>query len=236
MTHSSVSGGETSSITTEERESAPTSMTNATTRTIPKEMKPVVSGQKLQRLVDWNTDILLRLLRNVVTQRQLEGANPDAPKQLASAEKSIQKPGSKVFDEIADIIALPAYDSSAAERKQESEPAEIDQTVINQLHEYVSCIADLYRDNSFHSFDHASHVTMSVNKLLKRITAPGQDTTNQGASKTLHDNTYGIASDPLTQFAVVLSALIHDGKCASPCWVKHAFICCGLTELSLFSQ
>ena len=48
---------------------------------------------------------------------------------------------------------------------------------------------------------------MSVRKLLSRIVAP--DRKHSGA-RYLHDNTYGITSDPLTQFAVVLSALLHD--------------------------
>jgi len=62
-------------------------------------------------------------------------------------------------------------------------------------------------------------VTMSVTKLLSRIVAPSdiigdfefesEDDDDKMAS-TLHDHTYGITSDPLTQFAVVLSALIHD--------------------------
>ncbi len=47
---------------------------------------------------------------------------------------------------------------------------------------------------------------MSVVKLLSRIVAP--DVENM--TGTLHDHTYGITSDPLTRFAVVLSALIHD--------------------------
>jgi hypothetical protein len=65
---------------------------------------------------------------------------------------------------------------------------------------------------------------MSVTKLLSRIVAPtailedmdspnhnGNDANMQGVlASTLHDHTYGITSDPLTQFAVVLSALIHD--------------------------
>ena len=53
---------------------------------------------------------------------------------------------------------------------------------------------------------------MSVVKLLSRIVAP-KGTENEGNGdfdKELHDHTYGIASDPLTQFSVVLSALIHD--------------------------
>ena len=55
---------------------------------------------------------------------------------------------------------------------------------------------------------------MSVSKLLSRIVAPDipKEALNDGAYQEmlLHDHTYGITSDPLTQFAVVLSALIHD--------------------------
>jgi hypothetical protein len=87
---------------------------------------------------------------------------------------------------------------------------------------------------------------MSVVKLLSRIVAPKISEDGDGEedlTKELHDHTYvyfsvfrvevgselspniffsyGIASDPLTQFAVVLSALMHDvGKThlvALPC-------------------
>ena len=51
---------------------------------------------------------------------------------------------------------------------------------------------------------------MSVNKLLGRIVAPKNENEEQGSDRELHDNTYGLTSDPLTQFAIVLSALIHD--------------------------
>jgi hypothetical protein len=69
----------------------------------------------------------------------------------------------------------------------------------------------MYRDNPFHNFEHASHVVMSVVKLLSRIAAPdiGEEAGKDMAS-TLHHHTYGITSDPLTQFACVFSALIHD--------------------------
>lgn len=57
---------------------------------------------------------------------------------------------------------------------------------------------------------------MSVTKLLTRIVAPFdvmddyRDHTSKELLSTLHDHTYGITSDPLTQFACVFSALIHD--------------------------
>jgi hypothetical protein len=61
---------------------------------------------------------------------------------------------------------------------------------------------------------------MSVTKLLARIVAPSEDLDEFDVAESdhqkktiaslLHDNTYGITSDPLTQFSCVLSALIHD--------------------------
>lgn len=47
---------------------------------------------------------------------------------------------------------------------------------------------------------------MSVVKLLSRIVAPDVEE----VTSNLHDHTYGITSDPLTRFSVVLAALIHD--------------------------
>jgi len=84
------------------------------------------------------------------------------------------------------------------------------------LHDYVRTIAAMYRDNNpFHNFEHASHVCMSTIKLLARIVAPhqasyGMKGTEISDNFDLHDNTYGITSDPLTQFAAVYAALIHD--------------------------
>ena len=62
---------------------------------------------------------------------------------------------------------------------------------------------------------HASHVVMSVSKLLSRIIAPDQVLDKKQSSHNdlalhLHDYTYGITSDPLTQFACIFAALIHD--------------------------
>ena len=55
---------------------------------------------------------------------------------------------------------------------------------------------------------------MSVSKLLSRIVAPEEVVNGDGSADqfalSLHDHTYGLTSDPLTQFSVVLAALIHD--------------------------
>ena len=57
---------------------------------------------------------------------------------------------------------------------------------------------------------------MSVTKLLSRIAPPvdvlddDRVRPNKSLISSLHDHTYGITADPLTQFACVFSALIHD--------------------------
>lgn len=53
---------------------------------------------------------------------------------------------------------------------------------------------------------------MSVNKLFHRIIGPviASQGGHTDVSPALHQQTYGIASDPLTRFTIHLSALIHD--------------------------
>ena len=51
---------------------------------------------------------------------------------------------------------------------------------------------------------------MSVVKLLTRIVTPHLDSNGEEDAEALHRQTYGIATDPLTQFTMVLSALVHD--------------------------
>ena len=59
---------------------------------------------------------------------------------------------------------------------------------------------------------HATHVTMSVVKLLSRIVSPDQlkniekkkkSVTDSERYEDLHDYTFGITSDPMTQVAVL---------------------------------
>lgn len=54
---------------------------------------------------------------------------------------------------------------------------------------------------------------MSASKLMKRILASEEMKEKSGEAitlKHLHEHTFGIATDPLCQFAVVFAALVHD--------------------------
>jgi class 3 adenylate cyclase len=174
-----------------------------------------LSAGKHQRLVEWNTDILLRLLREICARREastdeshefmLEGSR------LRTLEQGDIHKRETVLDEVEEIVNLPKFDGKAARSQRDPESLDLGADVFNQLRDYVATIAAMYRDNPFHNFEHASHVTMSTVKLMSRIVAPDlKKHGDDNAEKNLHDHTYGITSDPLTQFACVFAALIHD--------------------------
>ena len=165
---------------------------------------------KMVRLVDWNVDVLLRLLRLIIAKRTAQDRRKPKSDVISDAEMKILNKGGMILDEVVEIITLPKFDSKLAHNQADPNTIEIPPLVVAQLREYVRTVATMYRENPFHNFEHASHVTMSVSKLLSRIVAPDIDDTDNNLLSTLHDHTYGITSDPLTQFAVVLSALIHD--------------------------
>ena len=162
----------------------------------------VTFSQQTARLIDWNVQQLANLLRQIVASRS--GTTPSKTEISLAADCIVKSP----IDEVQEIITLPEFDTTA---KQSGDATDIviRAVVILQLKAYVMWVASMYKTNPFHNFDHASHVVMSVIKLMSRIVAPTDHHINDNAA-TLHDHTYGITSDPLTQFACVFSALIHD--------------------------
>jgi len=172
--------------------------------------------QRITRLIEWNVETLVCLLKQIVARRNAQSsASVSSGSSLVDETKKVTQ--GSFLDEVKEIIMLPEFDSKAARRQEDWEKVILPHKVVDQLFNYVSCVANLYRDNPFHNFEHASHVLMSVVKLMSRIVAPadleldGDDPKSKKAvAATLHDHTYGITSDPLTQFACSFSALIHD--------------------------
>jgi Adenylate and Guanylate cyclase catalytic domain/3'5'-cyclic nucleotide phosphodiesterase len=166
------------------------------------------------RLIDWNVNILLGLLKRLVVRRSTKGFS--SQRSASQGQEPIKDVlcGKKALDEVAEIIALPNFDASAA-ATESIDPDSIDlgEDIEMQLRDYVLAIASMYRDNPFHNYEHACHVQMSMVKLLQRVVTPDEidyERGNEDVASDAHKFTYGITSDPLTQFAVVFSALIHD--------------------------
>ena len=96
---------------------------------------------KTLRLINWQVEMLQRLLKQIVAKRIYEGQERNGTRDL------IYEPaqGQTVLDEVKEIITLPqsksppgGYDVSTVTN---------DPVVLIQLNEYVTVIASMYRDN-----------------------------------------------------------------------------------------
>jgi hypothetical protein len=113
-----------------------------------------------------------------------------------------------VCDEVAEVIVLPKFTQHASKAFADADSIELSPAVLSQMHLYLHTVAGMYHTNPFHNFEHASHVTMSAMKFLNRISIPENvdyERESKAIASDLHDYTYGITSDPLTQFAILFS-------------------------------
>ena len=188
--------------------------------------KPPSVDEKVQRLINWNVDVLGRLLKRIIARRNaLAGLPTTRSNKISNKQETFRMSsnkdngggGSTVLDEVREIIHLPPYDAVVVEKQEEADTIELGDNVKDKLTKLIRRIGSMYRDNPFHNFEHASHVTMSVVKLLSRVVSADALTESQQQGEDgkitfskLHDFTFGITSDPLTQFACVFAALIHD--------------------------
>ena len=157
--------------------------------------------EKYARLIDWNVDVLLHHLARVISCRNRTPARGS----LVNHSSEVALLPLPVND-VAEVVALPPFDSDSSRFRRARPDVSMLQQTREDLHEYVKRIALMYRDVPFHNFEHASHVTLCANKLLNRLINSDEYETEE----ELHNATFGISSDPLTHFAIVFAALIHD--------------------------
>lgn len=105
---------------------------------------------KIQRLVDYSSEILQQILKRIVAKRGRTFLSPMAEEKLAALEDEIGKTGI-CLDEVEEIIELPGFDEKAYSDKG----VELDAEVVAQLVSFVKMVAMMYRPNPFHNFDHA---------------------------------------------------------------------------------
>ena len=183
---------------------------------------------KLERLIDWNVEVLISRLAKVVTKRNkaalIGGLSPRRQSRGRTNGQNLGRANEQPVSAVSEVLELPRFDPRVARRQsintKTTNTSTINQAVRTQLRAYVARIARYYKDVPFHNFEHASHVALSANKLIKRIIAPedvdyNKDGTNNGErmeslASDLHHSTFGISSDPLTHFVVVFAALVHD--------------------------
>lgn len=172
----------------------------------------------LERLIKWNTAVLESILTKVVIQR-----NGKRRQSSSKPSKSdIQYNELALFhEEIALAVEMPRFDRSSMSASCLMPTKEkvnlIPPKAREELRAYVAQIASMYRDVNFHNFEHASHVTMSAQKLINKVVLSrssefgsmglkqvkegkkGKDATQIKEEADLFFSTYGISADPLAQ-------------------------------------
>ena len=166
-------------------------------------------SDKENRLIEWQAQSLLRLLVPILAFRDGKKGSIDEDVTAFYHRETV------VLDEVQAIISLPAFDKAKAKRSRTKQSSlTVPDVVEEQLRSLLKDIAALYHKNPFHNFEHACHVVMAAHKLLERVSTPenvNYETKNLSkVANDLHAYTFGITSDPITHFAVVFSALIHD--------------------------
>ncbi|CAJ1959103.1 unnamed protein product [Cylindrotheca closterium] len=168
---------------------------------------------KSDRLVEWHVESLCYMLQQIIASR---GGAVQPIDRLRVAEAAVGN-GVTVLEEFAPIIELKHFQADDLSNRMDPSKIDIGEAARSQLRKLLATFAFMYKENPFHNFEHASHVTASVKKLLSRIIKVGEGNGLAGQTPTgnvsladLAGHSYGITSDPLTQFAVVFSAIIHD--------------------------
>lgn len=169
-------------------------------------------------IVDRNVTMLLGYLRKIHAKRIV--AQKLSQKVERSNDTEIRIGGS-IIEESREVVAIPTVDAMIAANMINSDLVLIPEQVESELRLYVSSIASSYHANEFHNFDHATHVAVSLDKMLQKISISsdadktylgfnGKHRTVGELAMELDSRSFGIASDPLTEFSLMLSALVHD--------------------------
>jgi Adenylate and Guanylate cyclase catalytic domain len=107
---------------------------------------------RTSRLINWIVISMAKLLRNIVARRNalviLDGQETATPKSVPGLPA-----GKTYLDEVKEIIHLPDFDPKAYRKEEDPETIQLPEEVIDQLKDYVTCIATMYRRNSFHNFE-----------------------------------------------------------------------------------
>jgi len=174
--------------------------------------QPSKTEFEFEHHINWNIETIQLLLKKIIAMRTDSSVDPRSVRSLSISRDD----DAMVLEEVKEIIRLP---NKTSRYKRNPDDVELPAKAQQELRNYVQTIASMYHNNPFHSFGHASHVVQSTRKLLSRIVSPKQmwDTASnsdpgyqQYNEKELHDYTFGITSDPITQFACIFAALIHD--------------------------
>lgn len=115
---------------------------------------------KKQRLIDWHVELFSTQLKKIKASRMEKQTK--YKKQRQPSLEFQHKEGSTAVDEVTEIIILPKAEFNKKQGKKivDFDRVHLEEDVTGQLRDYITTIASMYNENSFHNFEHATHGTL----------------------------------------------------------------------------
>jgi Adenylate and Guanylate cyclase catalytic domain len=122
------------------------------------------ANQRIRRLIDWNSELLLRLLKQVVTRREAQYSSSTSQANLTAMARNIGA-RTMVVDEVAEIIEMPGFVIAKCDAE-----VQFSDDVVKQLYNYVAKIASMYNDNPCKfGFGHGNGILSHSETTLTRF-------------------------------------------------------------------
>lgn len=124
----------------------PQELNGALTRSLSQQMLQatethISEAERHTRLVEWNADLLLRLLKAIIARRYARRRKPDDWEAIKELEDSFKEREALVMEEVVEVIELPSY----AEVATDPDGVGVSPVVEQQLKSFVETISYMYR-------------------------------------------------------------------------------------------
>jgi hypothetical protein len=109
-----------------------------------------LGAEREKRLIDWNTDVLLKYLENVIKCREPLGRSRSVC-EIDHDNEDSELP--HIFDSVSEVITFPKFDPFLLKRRHDEK---LDSAMLDlrpKIHKFVTELAALYNDVPFHNFE-----------------------------------------------------------------------------------
>ena len=171
---------------------------------------------KFQAVIDRTVQVLLPYLKKIQAKRNAE-KTLNISHFGGSNETSMEN---AIIDEAREVVRMPPFDGRVVRLLTHGEMLDLPEEIEKQLQLYITSIVSTYRSNEFHNVEHAVHVCLTMDKMIKQLLTPerqdvyvdfgGKPRSAESIAFDLENRSCGLASDPLAQFSLVFASLVHD--------------------------
>lgn len=108
-----------------------------------------LSNERFKRLIDWNADVLLNYLSEIMDHRPHSSATSRSVREVDHDHENSELP--PPFESVAEVIILPSFDP--ARRRSDGEGESAMKSLREDLRLFVTDVAAMYNAIPFHNFE-----------------------------------------------------------------------------------